>query len=386
MPMKKWIGLLALLTAFPALSTSMYLPAIPSLVRNWQEPLWFINLTLVGFFVVYSSFLLVYGPLSDRFGRRPLLKIGIVFYVFGSFLCALSPNAISLIAFRMIQAAGGASASSLALAVSRDVFDAREREKVLAYLGVVVALAPMLSPVIGGWIIARFSWQWIFVILGGMGLIALLGVHRMPETLRQTSKTPRTQFLSNYGHLIRNRRYMGLTLVVSLGSIPIFSFIAASSDIYITQIGLSEQVYGYFFGFNAMALMLGAFVCTRLNRLISSHDIITMGFIGLIIGGTWLILTPQHSPWDLALPMFVISFASGLSRPPSNNLVLEQVNRGAGAAASFLMFSLMTSGAAAMWFGSLGWNDKIQVLGIMGAGSGVTGLVCWLVMRKTSDL
>ena len=386
MPMKKWIGLLALLTAFPALSTSMYLPAIPSLVRNWQEPLWFINLTLVGFFVVYSSFLLVYGPFSDRFGRRPLLKIGIGFYVVASFLCALSPNAISLIAFRMIQAAGGASASSLALAVSRDVFDARDREKVLAYLGVVVALAPMLSPVIGGWIIARFSWQWIFVILVGMGLIAFLGVHRMPETLRQTSQTPRTKFLSNYGHLIRNRRYMGLTLVVSLGSIPIFSFIAASSDIYITQIGLSEQVYGYFFGFNAMALMLGAFVCTRLNRLISSRDIITMGFIGLIIGGTWLILTPQDSPWDLALPMFVISFASGLSRPPSNNLVLEQVNRGAGAAASFLMFSLMTSGAAAMWFGSLNWNDKIQVLGIMAAASGVAGLVCWLVMRKTSDL
>src|SRR6056297_1851689 len=163
--MKKWIGLLALLAAFPALSTDMYLPAIPSLARKWQQPLWVINLTLVCFFIAYSFFLLVYGPVADRFGRRPLLKTGISIYIVASILCALAPNAASLIAFRILQAAGGACASSLALAICSDVFETRTRQRVLAYIGVVTAISPMLAPIFGGWLLAFLSWRWVFITL-----------------------------------------------------------------------------------------------------------------------------------------------------------------------------------------------------------------------------
>jgi DHA1 family bicyclomycin/chloramphenicol resistance-like MFS transporter len=120
--MRKWIIFLALLAAFPPLSTDMYLPAIPTLVSTWEQPLWIVNLTLVAFLVTYSFFLLVYGPLSDRFGRRYVLKAGISIYILASLLCAAAPNVISLIILRMLQAAGAASAASLALAISRDVF------------------------------------------------------------------------------------------------------------------------------------------------------------------------------------------------------------------------------------------------------------------------
>ncbi|MGD8386203.1 MAG: multidrug effflux MFS transporter [Desulfobacteraceae bacterium] len=380
--MKRWIGLLALLAAFPPLSTDMYLPAIPTLVKEWEQPLWVVNLTLVCFFITYSLFLLVYGPVSDRFGRRPLLKIGIPIYVVASLLCALAPNAESLIAFRIVQAAGGACASSLALAICRDVFEARDRERVLAYMGVVIALSPMMAPVIGGWTLVFFSWNWIFVILAGLGCVAFLGVHRMQETLHPVKKTTRVALVTNYTKLLRNRSYLGMVFLVSFSVIPFFSFIGASSDIYITRFGLSEQIYGYFFGFNALALMVGALLFARMNRVLSSRTVLSIGFFMIAAGGVWLMFSPGEGPWDLALPMAIISFSSGMSRPPSNNLVLEQVDRGAGAASSLLMFFLMTCGGLGMGFISLAWPDKIHVLGIMGMICGSITFVFWMVFQR----
>ena len=173
---KKWVLLLSLLTAFPPMSTDMYLPAIPSLVQEWRQPLSVINLTLVCFFVTYSGFLLIYGPLSDRFGRRRPLMIGIVVYVLSSLLCALSQNAGSLIVFRMFQAAGSAAASALSMAICKDVFGDRQREKVLAYIAVIMSLAPMLAPIMGGWVLALLSWQWIFITLGTVGILSLIHI------------------------------------------------------------------------------------------------------------------------------------------------------------------------------------------------------------------
>ncbi|MDX2455403.1 MFS transporter [Desulfosarcina sp.] len=161
--------LLALLTAFPPLSTDMYLPAIPLLQKTWQQPLAIVNLTLVGFFVSYCVFLLIYGPLSDRFGRRPLLLVGIGIFILASLLCALSNNVVSLTFFRVLQAAGAASASALALAISKDAYGVHERERILA-------LAPMLAPIFGGWLMTWFSWRWIFVVQGMLGAVAWIGV------------------------------------------------------------------------------------------------------------------------------------------------------------------------------------------------------------------
>ena len=141
----KLLLLLALLAAFPPLSTDMYLPAIPLLQANWQVSLEVVNLTLVGFFVSYCICLLFYGPLADRFGRRPPLLAGIGLFILASLMCALVDNVASLIAFRVLQAAGAASASVLALAISKDVYLGHERERALAYMGVIMALAPMLK-------------------------------------------------------------------------------------------------------------------------------------------------------------------------------------------------------------------------------------------------
>lgn len=380
--LKGAVPLLALLTAFPALSTDMILPAIPSLAKTWNQPLSLVNLILVCFFVTYGFFLLFYGPVSDRFGRRRPLFLGLAVYIMASLLCAFASSAPMLIGLRILQAAGAAASSSISMAMTKDIFSGQERERILAYIAVIMALAPMLGPVLGGWVLADFSWPWIFFIQAVMGLIGMILVLHFPETLPQVSDTPLSRVMHTYSRLLLNPSYIVMVLVMSASLFPLYSFIAGSSDIYINGFGMTEQKYSYFFAFNAMALMVGSFACLRLTGSISSRHLITVGFVGIFLGGIFLLLIGQHGPWSFALPMFLITFSLGLSRPPSNNLVLEQVDRDAGSASSLLIFSYFTLGAVGMWFISLEWEDKIPVLGAIALGCGALVLGAWVVLQR----
>jgi DHA1 family bicyclomycin/chloramphenicol resistance-like MFS transporter len=380
--LKMTVPLLALLSAFPPLTTDMILPAIPSLAKSWNVSLSLINLNLVFFFVTYGLFLLFYGPISDRFGRRRPLLVGIAVYIVTSLLGAFVSSAPMLIGIRILQAAGAAAGSSISMAMTKDIFIGQERERILAYIAVIMGLAPMLAPVIGGWILLYLSWHWIFLMEAFMGIVAMFGVLRFPETLPVVSETPLSQVMNTYGRLLLNPSYMIMVLVMSVSFFPLFSFIAGSSAIYINEFGLSEQKYSYFFAFNALALMIGAFSCLRLIRSVNSKHLMTIGFAGVFLGGIFLLFMGQHGPWSFALPMFMVSFSLGLSRPPSNHLVLEQVDRDIGSASSMLIFTYFAFGAVSMWFISLEWADKIPVLGTTAAGCGALVFAAWTIIQK----
>ena len=379
---KVFLGLLALLSAFPALSTDMYLPAIPLLEQTWHQPLPVVNLTLVCFFISYCICLLVYGPISDRFGRRPPLLAGIGVYVVGSLMCGISGNVVSLIIFRVFQAAGAAGASVLSLAITKDVYRGNMRMQVLAYMGVIMALAPMLAPVIGGWVMAWLSWRWIFAGQALVGLMAFLGVCLMGEPLTQGSATGILQTVRIYVNLLKNRRYLGLTMLVSLLVFPHFAFIGGAADIYITHFKLSEQAFSYFFAGNAAALMAGSFACSHLVRHMKIRTLMAMSFTGILAGGIGLSGHFLTGPLRLGLPMALTSLSFGLSRPLGNNLVLEQVDEHAGAASSLLIFLFFSLGALSMWLISLDWADKIGVIGLFAILSGGTVLGVWSFLPR----
>ena len=205
-----------MLSAFPPLSTDMYLPAIPFLQKQWGVSLVKMNLTLICFFVTYCFFLLIYGPVSDRFGRRGPLMAGIGVFILASIGCALAVGVDYLIAYRVLQAAGAASSSTLALAISKDVFEGHMREKVLAYVAVIMAVAPMTAPIFGGWIITAWSWRCVFVAQALLGAVSLAGVYLMPESLRDRVKTSPLQMVASYARLAANPRYASLVLGVSI--------------------------------------------------------------------------------------------------------------------------------------------------------------------------
>ncbi len=363
--MRRTLPLLALLGAFPPLATDMYLPAIPLLQAQWQVPLATINLTLVLFFLSFSVSLLIYGPLSDRYGRRPVLLGGITLYVAASLLCSLARSIEALIGFRILQAAGAGAASALALAICRDLFEDRDRERALAYLGVIIALAPMLSPTIGGWILMGLSWPWIFITQSLLGLVALVGVFFMAEPLRTKLSGSPWKVYGLYGRVARNRSFMSYNLLMSISLCPLFAFVGGSSDIYINGFGVSEQVFGYFFGLNALALMGGSFTCLRLVQIFPGRRVLVWGFAGVLAGGVCMLVTGPMGPWGFAAPMCVVSFCMGMNRPLSNNLVLKQVDRDVGTASSLMIFTYFVCGALAIWTVSLDWEVKPRFLAIL---------------------
>ena len=381
--MIRFILLLALLTAFPPLATDMYLPAIPHLVEIWQQPLFIINLTLVLFFVTYCVSLLIYGPLSDRFGRKPPLIIGLFLFILASLFCAFSVNIWMLIGARIIQAMGAGSASAISLAMARDRLESGRREKVLSQVSVIMALAPMISPMIGSFILEFLSWPWIFIAQGFMGLVALVGVFKTPESHKGSEGDSLSALLRSYARVLGNYRLMGVVVCNAFIALPLFAFIAGSSSIYISRFGMEESLFAVFFGANAFCFMCGSMTCMRFGKKIGTLLMISAGYTGILLGGIWMLSGLFLSgPWQFALPMGVITFSLGLSRPPSNNLALEQVKKDAGTASSAMIFSYFICGAMAMLAVSLDWADKIHFIGILSGVSGVIALTLWLLLKR----
>lgn len=384
--MKKTIALIALLAAFPPLSTDMYLAAIPLLVTSWQQPLATVNLTLVGFFVTYCGFLLIYGPLSDRYGRKPPLLAGLLLYVVASLLCAIAGSVEHMIFARILQGAGAAAASSIAFAICKDLFVSQLRQRIFLQIGVIVAAAPMVAPVIGGFIIEMFSWRFVFVLQMALGIIAALGVWSMQESLQEFSTEKLNKVFAGYLRLFGNLRFFLLTLALSILGIPFFAFIAVSADIYIKTLGYSEQQYGYFFGVNASAFMLAPLVFTRFARHYQLKHLLPISYIGVLLASLPMIFDIIPQPFRLALPMWFLTFFFAFGRPPGNNLILEQVDLDVGSASSLMVFFFFMTGACSMWFISLNWRDSISVLGVLGLGSATITLISWLIINRLLKL
>ena len=325
------ILLLALLSAFPPLATDMYLPALPLLQREWGASLVMVNLTLVAFFVTYCIFLLIYGPLSDRYGRRPPLLAGVSLFICACFFCGLAHNASMMIIGRILQGAGAAASSAIVFAVCKDLFTGRQRQRVFIQIGVIVSVAPMIAPIIGGWIIALLNWRWIFLMQAALAMIALLGVLHMAESHRPANPPGLAEVAGSYLRLLANHRYLSLLLTLSLTCIPVFAFIGGSADLYITRMGYSEQQFSLFFGFNAMAFAFAPLTFSRMARQHATITLMPLGFAGIILASALLLCPWLPLPWRLTLPMFLLTFSFSFCRPAGTNLILEQVDRDVGA-------------------------------------------------------
>ena len=374
--MKRKLPLLILLAAFPPLSTDMYLAALPILQKQYNQPFSIVNLTLVLFFVSYCLFMLVYGPCSDRFGRRPVLIMGISIYILGSFLCSFASNIYFLILFRIIQAAGGASATVLAMAICKDIYHGIQREKILAYIAVISTIAPMIGPVVGGYIMTYLSWHYVFIIQSILGCIALVGVIRLDETIPTIVKTSINEMLGSYIELFKNRKYMLYVIICSITVFPFFSFIGGAADIYIVGFGVSNESFGFFFALNAVGGMIGAFACSKLVAIIGSDNILSIGFVGAFVTGIFL-FTFVNGPLIFAVIMFFFSMFIGFTRPSITNKVLSQVAKNAGVASSFMMVTYFLFGSLGMWLISFNWSDKVQILSLFCIFAESIAIVIW---------
>jgi len=381
------IVLLALLSAFVPLSTDLYLPALPAMSKNLQAPVEQINFTLSAFFVMYSVGMLVWGPLSDRYGRKPILLTGLSVYVLASALCSVTTSVTALIAFRALQALGGSAAGAVASAVVKDTFSGRKRESVLAIVQSMTMLSPAVAPMFGAMLLSFTTWRGVFWTLTGIGVIAMLGGLLLEETLQERNTGALLYSFTRLGRVLQNRGFTMLLLLFSLGGLSGLAFVSASTFIYQDGFHLSSQVYSFYFGLNAICLIAGPMIYIRISRSIHSETIIRICFLISMGSGVLMILFGNLAPYIFALCILPSSIAGSIIRPPSANLMLEQQQGDTGSLVSVMGCTGLLMGSLGMTLISLPWGNTIIALGTMTLLTALTSTLAWpLVIKRAVRL
>ena len=372
-----YIVFLAAIAAVPPLATDMYLAAMPVIASQWGVPNSQVAWSLVLWFATFSVFLLICGPLSDKYGRRPILLTGLFVFAGASVACALASNVAQLVAFRMLQGAGAAGPSAMCMAICRDRYEGTQRKRILAYVGIILGLTPMVAPMIGAGLLEVATWRAIFALqafLVGATLLISLGYR---ETAAQRVTGSIVALMARYRDLARNRRYLLATSAMGLILAPFYGFIAFAPVVYIEIYGLSNRTFSLLFGANALVSMCGAYVCTRAMVFASDLVLLTVCLLGCAAGGLGLLFWGGFHWGAFALCMAVVTFFCGMSRPLSNHLILEQVDRDIGSASSFLVFYQFVVGALSMRIVTLPWQRPLVVFGLLALVLPVAVLSVW---------
>lgn len=333
--------ILGFLTAVAPLSIDLYLPSFPQMEKDLQAPGGSIEFSLATFFIGLTLGQLVYGPLSDRFGRKPLLLVGFALYTLASIACTLADNVVSLCIWRFVQAMGGCAGIVIPNAIVRDRMGARDAARVFSLLMLVMGLAPILAPIAGGWLLAAFGWRSNFAVLIGFGLVCLAAIAWGLEESHDTTHEPPLRLRTvagNYALLLRNPSYLGYVFSGGLVRAGMFAYIAGSPFVLIHLYGVSPQQYGWFFGVNAFGLIassqINALLLKRqaptalLRRALWVPLLSGLGMTVMALAG-WITL-----PW-FALGFFLFVGSVGWVGPNANAAAMATHGQMAGTAAAF---------------------------------------------------
>ncbi len=357
---------LAALCATPPLSTDMYLVAIPHLSQLWQTPASTINLSLVLWFVAFSIGLLIFGSLSDKVGRRPVLLGGVALFSLASVLCALATSPLELILFRVLQGVAASAPSSMSLAYCRDKFTGRTRQRILAWMGIIVSIAPMIAPSIGAFVMAYAPWQTIFVLLGVISAVLYVLAWKFFDESSTTRESGGVLHATKrYLRLAGNSRFLMANFSMCLIAAPILGYVGISSIIYMEHFHLSERAFALFFALVPLSSMAGAFLCTRLLARFSDRALIFSSLCGCLVASVVLALFGGGHLVAFVAGMSMFGFCTGVSRPLANHLILEQVDRDIGSASSLLIFTQFMAGALCMALTTAGWSRPVLVLALL---------------------
>lgn len=334
-------ALLGLLAAFGPLSIDMYLPAFPEIGASLGGGVEGVQLTLAAYFIGMAAGQLLHGPLSDRLGRRRPLFAGLIVYIAASIACALATSMEALIALRLLQALAGCAGMVISRAVVRDVSDRLDPVRLMGRLMLVMGVAPILAPVIGGYVAAWFGWRAIFWLLAAIGLAALLLcaslLHEtLPEERRR--RVSLLAVLRSYGGLLTDRRFMGAALASGFAIGGMFAYIAGSPFVFITLNGVHPAHYGWLFGGAAAGFILLSQVSARLATRFGRERLfnLTIGAIAAC-GLSLLALTALHAPFAAQYAMvFLYVSLLGIALPLGTIITITPFPHMAGTASALV--------------------------------------------------
>ncbi|NMA69064.1 MAG: multidrug effflux MFS transporter [Desulfitobacterium sp.] len=382
---KGLVAFIILMNMFIPLSMDLYLPALPSMNAYFQSGAAITNLTLSLFFLFYAVGILLWGPFSDKYGRKPIILLGSFIYIASSIGCALATDIYALIIFRSIQGIGAGGITSASMAIIKDCFVGKDRETILAITQSIAGLAPMLAPVVGAWLLLFTDWRGSFWVLTAISIMNLILAFLYKETLIEEERYKGT-FLGSLSRLLvvaKNKSFMIPALIFSFGSIHFMGYIAVSSYIYIDFFGLSEQAYSYFFAANALISIIGPAAYIRFFLNFNKKRLAILGFGISALSGIFIMTFGQLSPFLFLLGIAAMSFVGAMLRPFSTNILMEQHQGDAGSLSAILNTTFTLFGSIGMAVASLSWGNVVLGLGgIMTIGS-VISIIAWLIFLKS---
>ncbi|PVH27594.1 MFS transporter [Pararhodobacter oceanensis] len=373
--------LLIALGAFPPLTMDLYLPALPQMTEMFSTSRAMINLTLGGYLVAFAVGMLFWGPLSERTGRKPVLFVALGIYIVASMLCAASFSVEVLIAARIPQGFAGGGVTVVGTAIVKDMFDGRERERVMARVMSLVLIAPMVAPVLGAFLLKIASWRVMFVVLALFGGLAAALVSQYRETLAEKSTGPFIKSWNRLGVVLLNPRFAFLLVIFAAAPMCLMALIGISAYVYVDRFGMSEQAFSFLFAFNAACAMIGPTLYLRLSRSIAVQTIILSCFGVIALGGLAMLAFGGLSPFGFAAIAATTTLAVIILRVPGANLLLDQQLRDTGSAAALIQFSGTLLGAAGILIVTASSHDLIRNYGVLLVAIGSICVAMWLAVR-----
>lgn len=387
----RFVLILAALSAFGPLSIDMYLPSLPQMAGELHAADATVQLTLSAFIIGLALGQLVLGPLSDAVGRRKPLLAGLVLYIVGSILSAVSPSAELLIAARGVQAVGAAAGIVIARATVRDLYSGTAMTKFFSTLMLVNGLAPILAPIIGGQILNWTSWRGVFVLLTVFGAALLVVVFfLLPESLPAERRTPARlgSVLRTYAGLLADRVFLGYALASGLMFGSLFAYISGSSFALQGIYGLSPQAYSLVFGLNGIGMVLAGHLNDRLVGRFPERKLLTVGLFVAAAGGFGVLLAAvlELSLIGLLIPLFILVSSISLVAPNASSLALAEQARSAGSASALLGVLQFVVGGLATPLVGLGGAGTAVPMGIAMAGFAVLALLAFATMTRPAQM
>lgn len=340
MPIKKhtlaFLLILSAMMAFTSLSVDIYLPALPAMSHDLRGDA---ELTVTGFLIGFTLAQLIWGPVADRIGRKTPLAVGMLLFTVGSIGCALSQTLPQIVFWRVFQAFGACVGPMLSRAMIRDLFGASQAARLLSTLVMIMAVAPIAGPLLGGVLLKIASWHAHFWLLAAIGALMFAAVFRLPESLPTTrrARTPLWTAFADYRRLLTNRPFMRYTLCVTFFYIAAYAFITGSPKVYIGHFGIAPEYYGFWFGANIIGVMLLSAANRRLTRRFPLDILLKYATLTAAVAALLLVPAASLGIWGIALPVFAVFSTNGIIAACANAAALASVDsKTAGSAAALI--------------------------------------------------
>ncbi|MCL2322010.1 MAG: Bcr/CflA family efflux MFS transporter [Oscillospiraceae bacterium] len=383
---KGLIFFITLMNMYIPLSTDIYLPALPSMEVYFKANTSLTSLTLSSFMFLYAFGLLIWGPISEKYGRKKILIINFIIYILSSLMCVYAGSIYNLIVMRALQGIGSGGITSVSMAIVKDSFSGKKRDKILALVQSMAGIAPIVAPILGAWILSVTGWRTVFWVLISFSIVCLTLSFLFNDTLSLNERY-RGNLLGALGRLVvvaKNRRLLFPVLVFALSTLHFMGYLAISSFVYVKGFGLNERMYSYYFASNSIISVFGPIIYVKFLIDINKKRLTYIFFSLNFISGISMMLIGSKASIYFMLSFVIFSTVSAAMRPFSSGMLLDKQKGDTGSTSSVISTIMTASGSLGMVIASGPWKNVILGFGMQISICSLLAFILWYLICRSN--